>query len=105
MRLLNLTIQNFGVFHGRHDFDLTPVSDDLARVRNAENAMHPLVVISGQNGVGKSTLFQALTLALHGSLALGDQVSRQAYSDFLLSRSQRRTGIRIPVTLDHAPVS
>ncbi len=105
MRLLNLTIQNFGVFYGRHDFDLTPVSDDLARVRNAENAMHPLVVISGQNGVGKSTLFQALMLALHGSLALGDQVSRQAYSDFLLSRLHRRMGIGVPITIDDAAVS
>lgn len=63
MRLLNLTIQNFGVFQGRHDFDLTPLSDDLSHVRNAENALHPLVVISGQNGVGKSTLFQSLMLA------------------------------------------
>lgn len=105
MRLLNLTIQNFGVFHGRHDFDLTPVSDGLARVRNAENALHPLVVISGQNGVGKSTLFQALMLALHGSLALGDQVSRQAYSDFLLSRLHRRMGIGMPITIDDAAVS
>jgi len=105
MRLLNLTIQNFGVFHGRHDFDLTPLSDDLACVRNAENALHPLVVISGQNGVGKSTLFQALMLALHGSLALGDQVSRQAYSDFLLSRLHRRMGIGIPVMMDDAAVS
>jgi len=105
MRLLNLTIQNFGVFHGRHDFDLTPVSDDLARVRHAENARHPLIVISGQNGVGKSTLFQALMLALHGSLALGDQVSRHAYSDFLLSRLHRRMGIGIPVMADDAAVS
>lgn len=105
MRLLNLTIQNFGVFHGRHDFDLTPLSNDLSRVRNAENALHPLVVVSGQNGVGKSTLFQSLMLALHGSLALGDQVSRQAYSDFLLSRLHRRMGIGIPITVDDAAVS
>ncbi|MCI0336726.1 MAG: DNA sulfur modification protein DndD [Acidobacteria bacterium] len=105
MRLLNLTIQNFGVFHGRHDFDLMPVSDDPARLRNAENALHPLVVISGQNGVGKSTLFQALMLALHGSLALGDQVSRQAYSDFLVSRLHRRMGIGIPVMADDALVA
>jgi DNA sulfur modification protein DndD len=105
MRLLNLTIKNFGVFYGRHDFDLTPVSDAQARVRNAENALHPLVVISGQNGTGKSTLFQALTLALHGSLALGDQVSRQTYSDFLLSRLHRRMGLGVPITIDDAAVS
>ncbi len=104
MRLLNLTIQNFGVFHGRHDFDLTPLSDDLARVRNADSALHPLVVVSGQNGVGKSTLFQALTLALHGSLVLGDQVSRQAYNDFLLSRLHRRMGLGVTVIADDARV-
>ncbi|HEX8999493.1 MAG TPA: DNA sulfur modification protein DndD [Blastocatellia bacterium] len=105
MRLLNLTIQNFGVFHGRHDIDLTPLGNDLARVRNASNALHPLVVVSGQNGVGKSTLFQTLTLALHGSLALGDQISRQAYSDFLLSRLHRRLSLGVTVTADDAYVA
>lgn len=105
MRLLNLTIQNFGVFHGRHDFDLTPLSDAEARVRNDNNALHPLVVVSGQNGVGKSTLFQALTLALHGSLVLGDQVSRQAYNDFLYSRLHRRVGLGVPVISSDAQVA
>lgn len=42
---------------------------------------------------------------MHGSLALGDQVSRQAYSDFLLSRLHRRMGIGMPITVDDAAVS
>lgn len=105
MQLLNLTIQNFGVFHGRHDFDLTPDRDDFASTYNANNAILPLVVISGQNGVGKSTLFQALMLALHGSLALGDQISRQAYTDFLLSRLHRRMGLGVPVMVNDALVA
>lgn len=98
MRLLNLTIHNFGVFRGRHDFDLTSVFD-------AHGERRPLIVISGQNGVGKSTLFQTLTLALHGSLALGDQVSRQAYSDFLLSRLHRYMGTGIPVVSEAGSIA
>jgi len=82
MRLLNLTIHNWGVFRDLHDFNLEPVLQPDGTYRH-------LTVISGHNGTGKSTLFQALMLALHGSLALGDRVSRQAYDDFLLSRLHR----------------
>jgi len=98
MRLLSLSIDNFGVFGGRHDFDLTPTRKD-----NGEHL--PLVVFSGQNGVGKSTLFQAMSLALHGSLALGDRVSRQTYSEYLLSRLHRYSSMGIPFVIDYASVS
>jgi DNA sulfur modification protein DndD len=86
MRLLNLSIHNFGVFSGKHDFDLTPI-------RKKSGERFSLVVFSGQNGVGKSTLFQAMSLALHGPLALGDRVSRQTYNEFLLSRIHRYSGM------------
>ncbi len=82
MRLLKLTVNNLGLFGGRHDFDLTPVCRLNGTRRN-------LIIIKGANGVGKSTLFQAIPLALHGSLALGDRVSRHAYNDFLLKRLHR----------------
>ncbi len=98
MRLINLTINNFGVFRGRHDFDLTPVL-------NIGHQRRPLTVISGQNGVGKSTLFQALTLALHGSLALGDQISRQTYNEFMLSRLHRYTSLGIPMISEDAALA
>ena len=84
MQLLNLTLHNFGVFRGRHDFYLAPA-------RQPDGTCRHLIAITGHNGSGKSTLFQALALALHGSLALGDRVSRRAYSDFLLSRLHRRS--------------
>lgn len=83
MQLLNLTVSNWGVFRGRHTFDLAPVHQPGGTHRN-------LIVIKGENGTGKTTLFQALALGLHGLLALGDRTSRQAYSDFLLSRLHRR---------------
>ncbi len=84
MQLLNLTLHNFGVFRGRHNFNLMPV-------RRPDGTCRHLTAITGHNGSGKSTLFQALALALHGSLALGDRVSRQAYSDFLLNRLHRHS--------------
>lgn len=82
MQLLTLTVDNLGVFRGTHCFDLQPLIDPDGRPRN-------LTVIRGENGAGKSTLFRALGLALHGSLYLGNRVSRQVYNRFLLNRLHR----------------
>lgn len=82
MRLLNLTVNDLGLFRGRHDFDLTPARSPNGVLRN-------LIIIRGRNGVGKSTLFQSLSLALHGSLSLALRVSREEYNDFLLKRIHR----------------
>lgn len=86
MQLLSLTVENLGVFRGRHDFNLMPT-------QQADSARRHLTIITGHNGSGKTTLFQAMTLALHGPLALGDRVTRQEYSDFLLSRLHRRDSV------------
>lgn len=56
-----LSVNNFGVFHGRHDFILEPAKDSGKR----NGRLLLFVVITKP---GKSTLFQAMTLALHGSL-------------------------------------
>ncbi len=66
MLLLNLTVVNFGVFHGSHSFDLAP--------RTRENHRYNLTIFSGHNGAGKTTLFQSMALALHGVLVFGDKV-------------------------------
>lgn len=85
MELLTLAVTNWGVFQGSHTFD-------LASILAADRGYKHLTVIRGHNGAGKSTLFQALALALHGRLAMGERVSRQAYSDFLLGRLHRARG-------------
>ena len=85
MYLRNLTVENFGVFDGLHEFDLAPLHV------SADNNRH-LTVISGHNGAGKSTLFQAMRLALYGSLALGDRVSQQDYNRYLADRLHHRKG-------------
>jgi DNA sulfur modification protein DndD len=81
MRFVTLAVENLGVFRGRFEFDLTPFlpADDH---RNA-------IVITGHNGAGKTMLFTALQLAVHGPLALGDRVTRDEYSDYLFHRLHR----------------
>src|SRR5947199_5795863 len=81
MRFLNITVENFGVFSGKHSFELSP-HFDRGHVRH-------LTLISGHNGAGKTTLFQAIGIALFGSAFLGDLVSTQQYNNFVLSRMHR----------------
>jgi DNA sulfur modification protein DndD len=81
MLFLKLTVDNFGVFRGKHSFDLAPYFDG--------DDAHHLTIFSGHNGAGKTTLFQAMMLALHGSASLGDHLSIQEYHHFLQSRMHR----------------
>jgi len=76
MRILDLSLHNVGVFRRRERFDLSPSMD-------ADGTMRHLILMRGQNGVGKSTLFRAMALALYGSRVLGEKVSRKDYSDFI----------------------
>jgi DNA sulfur modification protein DndD len=85
VQLLNLTVDNLGVFRSHHTLDLRPVREP------EDSDARGLTIVRGENGAGKSTLFKALGLALHGSLSLGSRVSRQAYNEFLLSRLHRRS--------------
>jgi DNA sulfur modification protein DndD len=82
MRILDLSLHNFGVFRGHQKFDLSPTI-------NPDGTARHLVLIRGQNGVGKSTLFRAMALALYGSRALGERISRKDYSDFLSAALHR----------------
>ncbi|MFL6335420.1 MAG: DNA sulfur modification protein DndD [Pyrinomonadaceae bacterium] len=98
MKLLTLTIHNLGVFRGSHHFDFAPL-------RKTDGGHRHLTIVTGLNGVGKSTLFQALPLALHGSFALGDRISRQAYSNYLYSRLHRYEGTGLQVTSSEGGLS
>lgn len=97
MRVLGLTVFNLGVFRGRHHFDFATVEERKGKLRH-------LVVVSGHNGVGKSTLFQSFGLALHGLLSLGDRTSRAEYNKYLFSRLHRYAGIGVQNTSREAGV-
>lgn len=81
MHLLHLFIENFGVFKGKHHFNLAPELE--------YNRKRHLTIVSGHNGAGKSTIFQSIMLALYGSKYAGNPVSSKEYQDFLLGRMHR----------------
>ena len=66
MILNRLTVVNFGVYRGQHQFDLRP------------RASEPIVIFGGKNGAGKTTLLNAIRLCLHGPLALSEHAYRAA---------------------------
>ena len=90
MRLIELTMTDFGVFRGRNTFDLKP--------RKA-----PIVIFGGKNGSGKTTLLDGIRICLYGPLYLGQRTSRREYEEYILNKLHRRRDALVP--LNHASVS
>ncbi|MBD2436992.1 DNA sulfur modification protein DndD [Nostoc sp. FACHB-110] len=74
MIFLELVLQNFGPYSGRQVINLDP--------RIAENP-HPILLLGGMNGGGKTTLMDAIRLALYGQRAQCSTRGNLSYSDFL----------------------
>lgn len=75
MLLKKIVLENYGLYGGRVEFDLTP------RVRYRQE--RPIVLVGGMNGTGKTTFLEALRLVLYGKAVLGDRVSQNEYEMFL----------------------
>lgn len=88
-----LTLENFGIFRGRHEMDLSP------------DTRKPIILFGALNGSGKTTLLDAFQLALYGKAANCSGRGSLSYSAFL-SRSINReaapqTGAVIDLELTH----
>ena len=59
MKINKLILKNFSSFEGKNEFDFS--------VTNDKN----IILIGGQNGAGKTSLFSAIKVALYGPLAFG----------------------------------
>lgn len=59
MQITKLILENFSSYENRYEIDFT-----------AEKAK-PIILIGGQNGAGKTSIFTAIKLALYGPLAYG----------------------------------
>ncbi|MFD0538763.1 AAA family ATPase [Actinomadura luteofluorescens] len=55
MLLLNVTLENYGAYKGKQSLDLTT------------RPGRPVILIGGLNGCGKTTLLDAIQLALYGA--------------------------------------
>ncbi|MFJ4247527.1 DNA sulfur modification protein DndD [Pseudomonas sp. NPDC089741] len=71
----SLSVLDFRVFSGAHDFDLAP------KIKRGKNA--PIVLFGGLNGGGKTTILSALKLALYGKGVLGSGATVAEYHQYL----------------------
>ncbi|HBN8433579.1 TPA: DNA sulfur modification protein DndD [Pseudomonas aeruginosa] len=70
-----LSVLDFRLFSGAHKFDLTP------KIKNGRHA--PIVLFGGLNGGGKTTILNALKLALYGKGILGTSATISDYHAYL----------------------
>ena len=74
MIFTELVIENFGAYAGKQTIDLRPENDDSNR---------PIILIGGMNGGGKTTLMDAIRLALYGQRAKCSSRGNLGYGEFL----------------------
>lgn len=79
-----LSVENFGLFCGRHEFDLSP--------RTKYRKRRPIILIGGKNGSGKTTFLEAILLCMYGKMSLAGRASNSEYSNYLEGRIHRPRG-------------
>jgi DNA sulfur modification protein DndD len=94
VRINRVVLENYGLYLGKNEIDLVP--------RQRGQRLHPIVLIGGMNGTGKTTLLDAVRLALYGKSAAGDRLSEKAYQDHLRGLVHRsRTAL---INFDYARI-
>ena len=88
MIIEKLSVKDFRVFQGKHDFDLRP--------RIKYNKVRPIILYGGLNGTGKTTTLTAVRLALYGRQSLGHGTSQKAYEQFLQNCIHRNKKSPLP---------
>ncbi len=82
MLFRELVLENFGSYLGKNTINLLP---DLSA------ASRPIILIGGMNGGGKTTIMDAIRLALYGARAQCSTRGNLSYGDFLDQCVSRQT--------------
>lgn len=82
MIFLELVLQNFGPYLGKQVINLRPE-------KNGDTP--PIILFGGMNGGGKTTLMDAIRLALYGSRAQCSTRNNLGYTEFLTQSVNRNT--------------
>lgn len=84
MKFKKLTIENFGVYRGRHVFNLQTYPKNGSKKQN-------VIVVKGPNGSGKTTFYRTISLTLFGRIALGTKISVADYTDFIRTKFHKNS--------------
>jgi len=71
----NLSLENFRVFNGSHQVELSPRRDGLLA--------KPVILFGGLNGAGKTSILTAIRIALLGRKAVGNVVTKKDFHSYL----------------------
>jgi DNA sulfur modification protein DndD len=82
MLFRELVLENFGSYLGKNTIDLLPEISGESR---------PIILIGGMNGGGKTTIMDAIRLALYGTRAQCSTRGNLSYGDFLNQCISRQT--------------
>lgn len=99
MRIERIKLYNISSYSGMHEFDLSVNGD------------RSIVLIGGQNGTGKTSLFTAIKLALYGPLCFRFQSKNNQYSARIkelishdvFAQAEVRAFIELEITLPRGP--
>lgn len=96
MIFTELVLENFGPYAGRHVINLRPEIAGIPR---------PIILFGGMNGGGKTTLIDAIRLALYGQRAQCSTRGNLSYSEFLTQSVNNQTPpaetTRIELAFEH----
>ncbi|MDJ0732102.1 MAG: DNA sulfur modification protein DndD [Crocosphaera sp.] len=96
MLFTELVLQNFGPYAGKNVINLHTEKD---------NENRPIILIGGMNGGGKTTLMDAIRLALYGQRAQCSTRNNFSYSDFLIQAINHQAPLgeetRIELAFEH----
>jgi DNA sulfur modification protein DndD len=80
--LTKVTINDFGVYRGRNEFDFQTKPDK------------PIILCGGTNGAGKTTLFESIMLCFYGQNSFEQKTSQKQYHDKILRKIHRYLGTK-----------
>ena len=81
MLIKYIKVHNFGVYSGTHTVDLSITDKEK-----------PIILIGGLNGRGKTTLLEAITLALYGNNSFNFIESGLSYQNYLSKYVNKNDG-------------
>ncbi len=96
MIFTELVLENFGAYANRHVINLRTENNEVVR---------PIILLGGMNGGGKTTLMDAIRLALYGQRAKCSTRGNLGYGNFLTqsinSRASKGKVTRIELSFEH----